>query len=77
MRDYKSYETDGRSAETGSVRQRRLGRSRFAERRRASEGIAGKNTAFAELQKNEPKPLKTRSRAQNRAPFDRALGDFA
>jgi hypothetical protein len=28
------------------------------------------------LQKNEPKPLKTNSRAQNRAPFDRALADF-
>ena len=26
------------------------------------------------LQKNEPKPLKTRSRAQNRAPFERSAG---
>ena len=34
------------------------------------------NIATLELQKNEPKPLKTRSRAQNRVPFDKALGDF-
>ena len=65
------------AAETGKVCARgALGAAASLKDARLKR-IAGKNIAFAELQKNQPKPLKTRSRAQNRAPFDRALGDFA